>query len=89
MLSDYCEKNADEYEVKVGHVKKLTPNLGNKTSYALYYKNPQLYLSLGIKLTKTHRVLKFKQSDWMKKYIDFNTEKRTNAANSFEKDFLN
>ena len=24
----------------------------------------------------------------MKKYIDFNTEKRTNAANSFEKDFL-
>ena len=24
----------------------------------------------------------------MKKYIGFNTEKRTNAANSFEKDFL-
>ena len=28
------------------------------------------------------------QSDWLKKYIDFNTEKKTNAANNFEKDFL-
>ena len=41
-----------------------------------------------MKLNKTDRVLKFKQSDWMKKYIDFNTEKRTNAGNSFEKDFF-
>ena len=42
-----------------------------------------LYLSLRMKLTKTDRVLKSKQSDWMKKHIDFNTKKRTNTANSF------
>ena len=88
MLSNYCKKIADKYEIKVGDVKKLIPNLGNKTKYVLHYKNLQLYLSLGIKLTKIHMVLKFKQADWMKKYIDFNTEKGMNAANHFEKDIF-
>ena len=41
-----------------------------------------------MKLTKIHRVLKFNQSDWMKKYVDFNTKKRMNAANDSEKDFF-
>ena len=88
MLSKYCKKIADKYEIKVGDVKKLIPNLGNKTNYVVHYRNLQLYLSLGMKLTKIHRVLKFKQSDWMKKYIDFNTEKRTNGAKGFENDFF-
>ena len=88
MLSNYCTEIADKYEIKVGDVKKLIPNLSEKTNYVVHWKNLQLYLSLGIKLTKIHRVLKFKQSDWMKKYIDFNTEKGMNAANHFEKDIF-
>ena len=88
ILSKYCKKIVDEYEIKVGDVKKLIPSLGNKTNYVLHYRNLQLYLSLGMKLTKIHRVLKYKQSDWMKKYIDFNTKKRINAANDFEQDFF-
>ena len=81
MLSNYCKKIADKYEIKVGDVKKLIPNLGNKTNYAVHCRNLQLYLSLGMKLTKIHRVLEFKQ-------FDFNTEKRMNAANDFEKRFF-
>ena len=74
--------------IKVGDVKKIIPNLDNKTNYVVHYRNLQLYLSLRMKVTKIHEVLKFKQSDWMKNYIDFNTEKRMNATNYFEKDFF-
>ena len=88
MLSKYCKEVADKCDIKVGDVKKLIPNLKSKTKYVLHYRNFQLYLFLGMKLTKIHRVLKFKQSDWMKKYIDFNTKKGKNATNNFEKDFF-
>ena len=87
-MSNYCKKIADKYEIKVGDVMILIPNLGDKTNYVLHYRNLQLYLSLGMKLSKIHKVLKSKQSDWIKIYINFNTEKRTNAADSFEKDFF-
>ena len=88
MLPNSCKKIVDKYEIKVGDVKKLIPNLSNKTNYVVHYRNLQLYLSLGMKLTKIQRVLKYKHSDWMKKHIDFNTEKIKNAANDFEKDFF-
>ena len=54
MLPKYCKKIPDKYEIKLYDVKKLIPNLGNKTNYVVYYKNLQLYLSLGMKLTKIH-----------------------------------
>ena len=60
MLSKYCKEIAYKYDIKVGDVKKLIPNLGNKTKYVVNYRNIQLHSSLGIRLTKIHRVLKFK-----------------------------
>ena len=85
ILIDYCQKISDEFGIKDGDVKKLFTNLGNKFNFVLYDWNVQLYLTLGMKLTKIHRMLKFKQSDWMKGYINFNTEKRKKTTNIFEK----
>ena len=39
MLLDCCKKIADEYEIKVGDVKILIPNLGDKTNYVVHYSN--------------------------------------------------
>ena len=63
MRSKYCKNIADKYEIKVDDVKKLIRNLRNKIKYVLYYRNLQLYLFLGMKLIKIHRMLKFKQSN--------------------------
>ena len=72
----------------LNRVNKLTPNLRNKTKYILHHRNLGLYLSLGLRLTKIHRIIEFKQSKWLAPYITLNTNLRTEAKNNFEKDFF-
>ena len=88
MLSDYCRKIQKREGIKTGQVEKLVPNLRDKERYVLHYRNLQLYLSLGLKLKKIHRALQFSQSNFLAKYINFNTQKRAKAKNAFEKDFF-
>ena len=59
-FQNISKRIADEYDIKVGDVQKLIPNLRKKTKYVLHYRNLQLYLSVGMKLTKIHKALKFK-----------------------------
>ena len=66
---------------------KLVPNLQNKTKYVLHYENLKLYLKHGLRLTKIHRVLEFRQKAWLKEYVDFCIEMRKQATTDFEKDF--
>ena len=57
-------------------VEKLVPNPCNKDRCVLHYRNLQLYMSLGMRPTKVHRVLRFDHSPWMEPYIRMNTELR-------------
>ena len=68
---------------------KLIPNLDNKTNYVLHYKNLQLYLSLEMTLTRIHKVLKFKQSNWMKNILILTLKKYQMLVIVFRKIFLN
>ena len=89
MLSKYCKDIADQYNIKIGGVKKLIPNLKDKVKYVVHYKNLQNYLSLGMKLVQIHRIFSFKQSNWLKSYVGFNTEKRKEITCEFDKNFFN
>ena len=54
MLSKYCSDIANKYGIKVGGVKNLIPNLGDKVKYVVHCRNLQYYLLLGIKFIKVH-----------------------------------
>ena len=79
MLSKYQLKVADHYKIPISNVKKLVPNFFDKEKYVIHYENLKLYLRLGLKLKKLHRVLEFNQSQWLKHYVDFNTKNRIEA----------
>ena len=86
-MSPYQKMLIDGLGVSSISCEKLVPNLMNKSRYVVHYRNLQLYLKLGMKLEKVHKVLEFQQSPWMQPYIQKNTELRKLATNDFEKDF--
>lgn len=67
---------------------KLIPNLYDKFNYVIHYVHLKTCLRHGLILKKVHRVIKFKQSPFLKQYIDLNTELRQKAKSTFEQDFF-
>ena len=86
-MSPYQQRLINELGITSFETEKLVPNLMDKSRYVLHYRNLQLYLSLGLRIVKVHKVLQFNQSPWMQPYIEKNTHLRTTATNDFEKDF--
>ena len=67
--------------------KKLICDFSNKKNYLIHYRMLKFYVTHGMIVDKVHEIISFKQSKWLKKYINFNTQKRNQAVNDFEKDF--
>ena len=67
---------------------KLIQSLSDKKNYTVHYITLKLYVSLDMQVGTIHRVLKFKQSFWLKPYMQLNTEKRKESRNKFEESFF-
>ena len=78
--------NSEEY------ISRIPNNEENYISnYVVHYKNLKLYERLGLKFTRTHRGIKFKESAWLEEYINLNTKLRIEAkqsGNNYEVDFF-
>ena len=88
MLSKQEIDMMKKFNIKIGTTRKLTPDLFPKEKYVVHLKNLRYYLRNGWILTKVHDILEFKQSDWMKPYTEFNTQKRMQATNKSDKEFF-
>ena len=88
MISEYGKHLSKKLGVKFSKIEKLVPNFYDKKEYVLHIRNLQLYISLGMRCTKIHRILEFAQSRWLAPYIEKNTQLRARTTSGFEKDFF-
>ena len=86
-LSQYQKELKNKMNIK-SSTTKLIPHLDDHLNYCIHYRNLKYLVDLGVKITKVHNIVSFKQKTWLKEYIDFNTNKRKEAKNDFEKDFF-
>ena len=65
---------------------KLILDQNSKTEYMVHYRMLKFYDKMGVKVTKIHRIIKFKQDYLCRDYIQNNTNKRATAKTEEEKD---
>ena len=67
---------------------KLVLNVMDKKKYVLHISALKFYFQKGLKLKKVHRAISFNQTNFLKPFSEFNTEKRKQAKTDFEKDLF-
>ena len=83
-FNDYMKKfKLDTYT----QTKKLISDWSDKKNYLVQYRLLKFYVTHGMIIDKDHEIISFRQSRWLEIYIYFNTQKRNQAVNDFEKDF--
>ena len=87
MLSEYLMRLLDQACKRRVTTPKLVRTLFAKKNYTVHYITLKLYVDLGLKVTKVHRVLQFKQEKWLEPHISLNTRMRTQSKNKFEESF--
>ena len=83
-FSDYMKEIKPDTYIQT---KKLICDFSDKKNYLVHYRMLKFYIRHGMIVERVHNILSFKKSRWLEKYISFNTQKRNQAVNDFEKDF--
>ena len=83
-FSDYMKTiKPDTYT----QTKKMICDWSDKKKFLIHYRILKIYIRHGMNIDKVHETISFKQSNWLEKYINFNTQKRNQAVNDFQRDF--
>ena len=83
-FNDYMKEMKPDTHMQTS---KLICDWSDKKNYLIHYRMLTFYIRHGMIVEKVHEIISFKQSKWLEKYINFNTQKRNKAVKDFEKDF--
>ena len=83
-FNDYMNEIQPDTHIQT---KKLICDWSDKKNYLVHHRMLKFYIRHGMIVDKVHNVISIRQSNWLEKYIRFNTQKRNRAKNDFEKDF--
>ena len=86
-LSDFQTSLKNALKLTASKTNKLRQTFHPKRNYVVHYRNLKFYVNNGIKITKVHQAVKFRQSKWLSSYIALNILKRQEASTKFDQDF--